>query len=224
FRAVALASALRSTCRQPLTIRSMWAAVPARPIPRSRSSVSGVATRVRARTLAYESSPRASAWARAGRVPRVRAPRTLSRAAPRSIPPRQLSHAAQERKPEFHPPRRSNSRISSRRRAVAASRCADNSAISSPSRSNSTADLGSAGVSDERIFMVSLPMLRRLYTHVSELFRIDQNGSFCDDRLFLLGACLLAGCRAAQTFQPASQGRGQRQFLGPIGSCQPESE
>ncbi len=44
--------------------------------------------------------------------------------------------------------------------------------------------------------MVSLPLLRRLYTHVSELFGIGQNGSSCDERLFLLGACLLAGCRA----------------------------
>jgi hypothetical protein len=39
-------------------------------------------------------------------------------------------------KPVFQPPRASNSRISSRRRAVAASRCAASSAISSPSRSS----------------------------------------------------------------------------------------
>src|SRR5262249_7263207 len=38
-----------------------WSAVPARPTTSRRSSVSGVATRVNARTLAYESSPRASA-------------------------------------------------------------------------------------------------------------------------------------------------------------------
>jgi len=133
WRAVSRASASRSTRRQPRTIRSTWAAVPARPTASSRASVAGVATRVSARTLAYESSPRARAWASAGSVPRARATRTFSRAAPRSSPTRQLSHAAQERKPVFQPPRASNARIRSRRRAVAASRCADSSAISSPS-------------------------------------------------------------------------------------------
>ena len=34
----------------------------------NRASMSGVATRVRARTLAYDSSPRASAWASRGSV------------------------------------------------------------------------------------------------------------------------------------------------------------
>ena len=53
-------------------MRSTWSAVPARPTANSRSSVSGVATRVRARTLAYESSPRARAWASSGSVPRAR--------------------------------------------------------------------------------------------------------------------------------------------------------
>ena len=103
----------------------------------SRSSVSGVATRVRARTFAYDSSPRARAWASSGSVASARATRTLSRAAPRSSPIRQLSQSAQERKPALQPPRASNSRIRSRRRAVAASRCADSSAISSPRRSSS---------------------------------------------------------------------------------------
>src|SRR5881397_99852 len=103
-RALSFASACRSTRRQPRTIRSTWAAVPPRPTPSSRSSVSGVATRVRARTLAYESSPRARAWARSGSVPRARATRTFSRAAPRSSPTRQLSQAAQERNPVFQAP------------------------------------------------------------------------------------------------------------------------
>ena len=58
-RLVSRASALRSMQRQPRTIRSTCAAVPPRPTPSSRASVSGVATRVRARTLAYDSSPRA---------------------------------------------------------------------------------------------------------------------------------------------------------------------
>jgi hypothetical protein len=60
-RAVSRLSACRSSRRQPRTIRSTWAAVPARPTARSRASVSGVATRVNARTLAYESSPQARA-------------------------------------------------------------------------------------------------------------------------------------------------------------------
>ena len=59
---------------------------------------------MRARTLAYDSSPRARASARSGSVPRARATRTRSRAAPRSSPTRQESQAAQERKPVFHPP------------------------------------------------------------------------------------------------------------------------
>jgi hypothetical protein len=46
---------------QPRTIRSTWAAVPDRPTASKRASVSGVATRVKARTLAYGSSvPRMS--------------------------------------------------------------------------------------------------------------------------------------------------------------------
>jgi hypothetical protein len=160
-RLVSRASALRSTQRQPRTIRSTWDAVPARPTPSSRASVSGVATRVRARTLAYDSSPRASAWARSGSVPRARATRTFSRAAPRSSPIRQLSQWAQERNPLFQPPRVSNARMRSRRRAVAASRCADNSAISSPRRSSSAMRSGvgfrPAGMSGEWISMASLP-------------------------------------------------------------------
>jgi hypothetical protein len=59
--------------------------------------------RVRARTLAYDSSPRASASARSGRLLKARATRTLSRAAPRSSPTRQLSQWAQERKSLFPP-------------------------------------------------------------------------------------------------------------------------
>ena len=100
-------------------------------------SVSGVATRVRARTLAYESSPRARPGQRAAASPRAAPPAPAPGPRPRSSPTRQLSQAAQERNPLFQPPRASNSRIRSSRRAVAASRCADSSAISSPSRSRS---------------------------------------------------------------------------------------
>src|SRR5216117_2714635 len=110
-------------------MHSTCAAVPALPTASSRSSISGVATRVSARTLAYESSPRARARASSGSVPRACATRTRSRAAPGSSPTRQANQAAQERKPVFQPPRASNSRIRSRRCAVAASMCADSSAI-----------------------------------------------------------------------------------------------
>ena len=129
-------SALRSMRRQPRTMRSTCSAVPARPMASNRASVSGVATRVRARTLAYDSSPRASAWASRGSVARARATRTFSRAAPRSRPTRQESHSAQDRKPVFQPPRASKSRIRSSRRAEAASRCVESSAIASPMRSS----------------------------------------------------------------------------------------
>ena len=141
----------RSIRRQPRTMRSTCSAVPARPTASRRSSVSGVATRVSSRTFAYESSPRASAWDSRGSVPSARATRTCSRAAPGENPTRQESQAAQERKPLLQPPRASKSRMRSSRRAVAASRCADSSAISSPSRSTSR--------SDEAFCMTSPPSL-----------------------------------------------------------------
>src|SRR2546428_11729162 len=63
-------------------MRSTCSAVPARPTPSSRSSVSGVATRVSARTLAYDSSPRASACASRGpRAERAGHADTLARRA-----------------------------------------------------------------------------------------------------------------------------------------------
>jgi hypothetical protein len=143
--------------RQPRTIRSTCAAVPDRPTVSKRASVSGVATRVRARTFAYDSSPRARAWANSGSVARARATRTFSRAAPRSSPIRQLSQSAQERNPALQPPRASNSRIRSRRRAVAASRCADSSAISSPRRSSSATGPRVVRMCVEWTSMASLP-------------------------------------------------------------------
>src|SRR2546430_6540623 len=56
--------AIRPPRLQPRTMRSTCSAVPARPTLSSRSSVSGVATRVSARTFEYDSSPPASAPAR----------------------------------------------------------------------------------------------------------------------------------------------------------------
>jgi transposase InsO family protein len=50
-RLASRASASRSTRLQPRTMRSTWHVAPARPTASSRASVSGVATRVRARTL-----------------------------------------------------------------------------------------------------------------------------------------------------------------------------
>src|SRR5881296_907525 len=74
-RALSRASAIWSTRRQPRTMRSTCSAVPALPTLSRRSSVSGVATRVRARTFAYDSSPRARAWARGGTGVEPDAPR-----------------------------------------------------------------------------------------------------------------------------------------------------
>ena len=141
---VSRVSAIRSTRLQPRTMRATCSAVPARPTLSSRSSVSGVATRVSARTFEYDSSPRASAPASNGSMPSARATRTRSRAAPGSSPTRHVSHAAQERKPLPQPPRRSKSRMRSSSRAVAASRWADSSAMSSPRRSSSGVFIGAS--------------------------------------------------------------------------------
>src|SRR5438552_5432658 len=78
---------------------------------------------------------------------------------------RHVSHAAHEAKPLPQPPRASNSRMRSSRRAVAASRWAESLAISSPSRSSSTM---CAGVGTTlrvlRFIGASSMALRRPYT------------------------------------------------------------
>jgi hypothetical protein len=130
-------------------MRSTCTALPLRPTLSRRASVSGVATRVRARTFEYESCPRANASVNLGSVARACATRTCSRAAPGDMPTRHASHSARERKPVFQPPRASNSRIRASNRAVAASRWADSSAISSPRRSSSWT-LGGEGTKDGR--------------------------------------------------------------------------
>jgi len=168
-RGVSCASALRSIRRHPRTISSTCSAVPARPTARSRSSVSGVATRVSARTFEYDSSPRVRASLSCGSDPSARATRTCSRAAPGSSPTRQEIQWAHDRKPWPQPPRASNSRMRSRSRAVAASRCAASSAISSPRRSSSTM-CGSVGttlgpsmfIGDEPTSAVERRFLQRL--------------------------------------------------------------
>jgi len=104
------------------TIRSTWAAVPPRPRP-------AVAPRSQAWRRASEPGPcvrefpAREAWARSGSVP-GRGPPARVPGPPRARPTRQLSQSAQERNPMFQPPRASKSRIRSRRRAPAASRCA----------------------------------------------------------------------------------------------------
>lgn len=130
-------------------MRSTCTALPPRPTASRRTSVSGVAIRVRARTLEYESCPRANASVKRGSLLRAFATRTCSLAAPGDMPTRHASHSAHDRNPLFQPPRASNSRMRASRRAVAASRWADSSAISSPRRSSSWM-FGGEGTKDGR--------------------------------------------------------------------------
>jgi len=110
-----------------------------------------VATRVSARTLEYDSSPRASACASCGSAPRARATRTRSRAAPRSSPTRHDNQCAHERKPVFQPSR---------------------SAISSPRRSSSTTGSGVGRELGVLMFIgESSVRRRRLYTPMFEAHR-----------------------------------------------------
>ena len=99
------AAATSSTRRQARTRRSTWAAVPACAKSSSAASLSGVATRVSARTLAYEIAPRCMVALMRGSVARAWATRTFSRAAPKAMPVRQCSQCAQDAKPLFHPVR-----------------------------------------------------------------------------------------------------------------------
>ena len=71
-----------------------------------------MATRVIARTFAYEMTPRRIAALTRGSVASAFATRTFSREAPRSMPVRQCNQWAHERKPLFQPLRSSNSRNS----------------------------------------------------------------------------------------------------------------
>ena len=115
-------------------MRSMWAAVPARRIATRRASVSGVATRVRAPTL----DTRASRWP----GPPREAAASRAPGHPYALP----GGADVEPYPPAQPLARSGIPCSTRpapelgmrasSRAVAASRWADSSAISSPSRSS----------------------------------------------------------------------------------------
>ena len=97
----------------------------------------------------------------------ARATRTRSRAEPGTSPIRHVSHSA-HRKPVFQPPRVSNSRMSARRRAVAASRWAESSAIWSPRRFSSAVrcavGCNVVDISDGRACMRVPFLLRKLST------------------------------------------------------------
>src|SRR5687767_9603192 len=111
----------------------------------SSSSLSAVATRVSARTLAYESSPQENAWWISGSSGSRRATRTCSRAARGVSAQRQASHSAQEARPDSaHSPRRSTSPTSSSQRQVPAYRCEASVASSDSSSSELSAARSSA--------------------------------------------------------------------------------
>ena len=155
-------SALRSMRRQPRTMRSTCSAVPARPMASSLSSVSGVATRVRARTLAYESSPR-RAPGRAAAAWRGRGPREPSRG-PRPGRGRRARratrHRTESRCSSLHGHRSPGSdRAGVRRRRRGAP---ESSAIASPMRS-----LGRRSTGGVKIHRES-PLAEGIYTSVSK--------------------------------------------------------
>ncbi len=85
----------------PLTNRSRLAAEPARAKSRSSASLSGVATRVIARTLLNDSSPLAIASEMSGKSSSARAALTFSFAVPRVMPVRHASHSAHDPNPSF---------------------------------------------------------------------------------------------------------------------------
>ena len=127
--------------RNPRQRRSSCAPVACSAISSNRASFSAVATRVSARTLAYDSLPTRRASSMAGNLPSARATRTFSRAVAASNPTRHASQCAQETAPCSPQPHcSSNCRIQVSNRCVAASRCADNEAISRPN--SSTENMG----------------------------------------------------------------------------------
>jgi len=170
--------------------------------------------------LGVRDSPRASAPARRGSVPSARATRTFSRAAPMSSPTRQLSQAAHERNPFAQPSRASNSRMRSSRRAVAASRCADSTAISSPSRSSSAIGSGVARMVGDWMLMARPLLVGRLYTLFSEPpARRQERRSRTNHEFFSFGyvRCPRRPVRAAE---PAFPGTTDNRASAVARSCQ----
>ena len=120
-----------STPRYPRYSRSSCAPVARSAESNSLASFSGVATRVSARTFAYDSLAVRSDSSMAGSFPSARATRTFSRAVAGSHPRRHASQCAHEIAPCSCQPHASSKRLMhSSRRCAAASRCADSTAIS----------------------------------------------------------------------------------------------
>ena len=134
----AVSSPSRDSFLNMRTVRSSFAAEPARANSSSFASLSGVATRVSARTLVYEMLPSLRASAVCGRFSSARAVRTRSRAGPILMPILQASHSAQEEKPSFQPPRRSKSAMRVIIRDSAALMRSARSAMRSPRRKSSS--------------------------------------------------------------------------------------
>jgi hypothetical protein len=122
-RTRAAASPAAEHCRCARANRSSWFPVIGAAITASCSSVAGVAIRVSARTLAYDSRAAANSRRITGSPRRARATRTCSRAVPEDSWHRHDSHAAQLPSSRDAQPRRSsNSASSTRNRQVAAAR------------------------------------------------------------------------------------------------------
>ena len=131
----AAASSAELTCRWARANRSSWFPVIGPAISARPASVSGVAIRVSARTLAYDSRPAPNSPRITGRSRSARATRTCSRAVPEDIWHFHDSHAAQLVISRLAQPRRpSKSPSRTRNRQVAAARCPASSQICASSR------------------------------------------------------------------------------------------
>ena len=140
-RTRAAASPAAVTCRCARANRSSWFPVIGPAISARPASVAGVAIRVSARTLAYDSRPAANSPRMTGRSRRARATRTCSRAVPEDIWHFHDSHAAQlVISHDAQPRRASKSASRTRNRHVAAARCPASSQICASSRSSGTPD------------------------------------------------------------------------------------
>ena len=165
----AVNSPSRDSCFHIRTLCSSLAADAVRANSRSFSSLAGVATRVIARTLAYDSRPLLRASAVRGRSSSARAARTRSRAGPILVPVRQASHSAQDPKSSFHPPRRSKSASSAIIRPSAALMLAARSAMRSPSfwSSSCSSDGEAPSARDAALSSSTVtPLFRRSFSQV----------------------------------------------------------
>src|SRR5580704_15907246 len=137
IRAVASSAVL--TCRCARAKRSSWFPVIGPASSARSASVSGVAIRVSARTLAYDSRPAPNSPRITGRSRNARATRTCSRAVPEDIWHFHDSQAAQLVISQVAQPwRASKSPSRTRNWQVAAARCPASSQICASSRSSGT--------------------------------------------------------------------------------------